>query len=413
MTAKSRRGKPTKKYLDRRKAIVDVASAILNQKGLKGMTLGDVGDHFGMVATGVAYYFSSKEELSAACFYRAIETFDALFAQAAQAATVEDRIAALMHDYFHLRQRIAEGELPAFAQFDDVRALDDKGVIDAYVQMFRNARRLLEPLLSPGMRRSALNARAHLLLWQFLWFEAWMPQYDPDDYPRLANRVTDVLLHGLGAGAAQWRPAQLEIAPSKGAAGDEAYQTFLRAAIDLINEIGYLGASVEKIAAKLDVTKGAFYHHIDAKDDLVAICFARTIDVVRGAQKAAYALPADGYNRLASTLVSLVQHQLSGDMPLLRAATVSLPQAIRRDVLEAYERNTVRFGAMLSDGVIDGSVRKLDLQIAAHMTTGVANAIGELTFWLPQPVGKNAAEEFVRPFFEGLTSPLAGTTAPG
>ncbi|MBI1329297.1 MAG: TetR family transcriptional regulator [Alphaproteobacteria bacterium] len=406
MTAKVRRGAPTKKYLFRRNAIVDAASAILNRKGLKGMTLAEVGDQFGMVATGVAYYFSTKEELSAACFHKALETFEGLIAEAARADNLNERIRVLITGYFALRKRIVEGQQPAFAQFDDVRALGDQAVLNAYVQMFRNARQLFEPLLKPGMRHSVLNARVHLLVHQFLWMEAWIPKYDSDDYARAADRVVDILVNGLGTSSAVWKPTQLVIDTGSDPANDEAYETFLRAAIELINEFGYLGASVEKIAAKLDVTKGSFYHHIDAKDDLVAICFARTTGVVRRTQKAAASLPLDAYNRLASAINSLVQHQLEGDTPLLRAATVSLPEQIRRAVLAEYERNTLRFGAMLSDGAIDGSIRSLDVQIAAHMLTSVANAIGELPFWLARPPGPNAAESFVRPFFEGLTSPL-------
>ena len=45
---------------------------------------------------------------------------------------------------------------------------------------------------------------------------------------------------------------------------------FLKAATRQINEHGYRGASVDRISASLNVTKGAFYHHNEAKDDLVA-----------------------------------------------------------------------------------------------------------------------------------------------
>ena len=38
-------------------------------------------------------------------------------------------------------------------------------------------------------------------------------------------------------------------------------EAFLRAATQLINAHGYSGASVERISAELNVTKGAFYHH--------------------------------------------------------------------------------------------------------------------------------------------------------
>lgn len=42
-----------------------------------------------------------------------------------------------------------------------------------------------------------------------------------------------------------------------------------------MNEHGYLGASVQKISEHLNLTKGAFYHHLENKDDLIAACFQR------------------------------------------------------------------------------------------------------------------------------------------
>ncbi|HWA89081.1 MAG TPA: TetR/AcrR family transcriptional regulator [Rhizomicrobium sp.] len=412
MNGKTPRSAPTQKYVARRNAIVEAASAILNRKGLKGMTLADVGETFGMVATGVAYYYPSKEDLSAACFLRALEIFEQLISQAAIHPAPDKRIRVLIRDYFWLRKRIAEGEMPPFAQFDDVRALGDEKILNGYVQMFRNMRELLRPLLPAGARRAELNARTHLLVQQFLWVEAWLPKYDPDDYPRVADRVSDILLNGLGAGTRPWQPLPLSVVPARGPGDVQGSQSFLRAATELINEIGYLGASVERIAARLEVTKGAFYHHIDAKDDLVAICFARTTEAVRSTQKTAARLEAEGYDRLSSILISLVQHHFKGEMPLLRAATVSLPEAIRREVMNEYERNAVRFGSLLCEGNIDGSIRALDVQIAADMCNGVANGIGELPFFVPGPHDERTAESFVRPFFEGLISPLASDQRP-
>lgn len=402
MTEKKRRSSPTKKYVNRRNAIVEAASSILNRKGLKGMTLADVGEPFGMVATGVAYYFPSKEALAAACFYRSLDFFNELIAQAAREQSVEDRLRKLIFGYFELRKQIAQGKEAPFAQFDDVRALGDQDVMNAYVGMFRNARELMSPLLKGDTRRSTLNASVHLLLQQFLWMEAWLPKYDPEDYVRAADRFTDILLRGLKSHSSKWQPQQISLASDNDKPDDEPYEVFLRAATELINEFGYLGASVEKIAAKLEVTKGSFYHHIDAKNDLVALCFSRTTDVVRNTQRAAALLKSDQYTRLSSVLMSLVKHQLEGDVPLLRAATVSLPEGIRKDVLEEYERNAVRFGAMISDGMLDGSVRVVDVQIAAHMLIGAANGIGELIYWLPTPHSNAAGESYIRPLFEGL-----------
>lgn len=407
MAAGTRKGQRTAKYLSRSTAIVEAASAVLNRKGLKGMTFADVGEQVGLVPTGVAYYFASKEALTAACFLRSLEALEGLIAGAAQAARVEDRVARLITDFFVLRQRTDEGELPQFALFDDVRALGDPAVLSAYEKMFRNLRRLLAPLLDQGLTRAGQNARAHLLLGQLLWVDGWIARYDPEDYPRIAERMVDILSHGLSSKTTRWAPHPVARRTSR--VGSElATETFLRAAALLINEHGYVGASVDRISARLEVTKGSFYHHIDAKDDLVAVCFARTTDVIRNTQSAARRLPVDGCNRIASSITALVNHQLQGEECLLRGAMRSLPEAIRDNVLLEYERNAVRFGSMLSDGQLDGSVRLLDVQIGAHMLNAAVNGIGELPFFLPDPPDPDAAEQYVRPLFESLSSPPNG-----
>ena len=47
-------------------------------------------------------------------------------------------------------------------------------------------------------------------------------------------------------------------------------------------------------ASRLNVTKGAFYHHHEAKGDLVEACFDRTLDILRTVQEQAEAKGANG-----------------------------------------------------------------------------------------------------------------------
>ena len=395
----------TKKYNDRKEAILWAASKIMNEKGLKGMTLAEVGEQFGLVSTGVAYYFSSKEELAAACYLRSIETFEAMIRDAANEETLKARLDHLVHSYFAYRKRLARGEEPERAVFDDIRALADTSVIEAYVAMFRTARHFIDPSPS-SINRVALNTRAHLLLQLLPWVGIWLGKYSLDDYKFVAERFLNIISYGLGAPGHVWKPERLP--PSQNGPEEPGItrETFLRAATQLINDQGYHGASVERISASLNVTKGSFYHHVEAKDDLVEICFERTIQVVRNAQSLARQLPVDASNRLASALLSLADHQLEGDSPLLRAATVSLPADIRRNVLLEYERNAIRFGSMVNEGLIDGSLRMVDVQIAAQIISAAVNALGELSYWLPEPNRAGAAESFTRLIFLGFTSRL-------
>lgn len=406
MTPERQTNARTRKYLDRQASILRAAVGILNQKGLRDMTLGEVAEHFGLVPTGVAYYFRSKEILAAACFHQAIEVHRDLIRQAASGATFTDRLGALVRSYFDLLRRISLGDAPDFALFEDVRSLNDPVLERAYVDMFREARALFDSGMAVTGDRAALNARVHLLIQQLVWSRYWLANYDPQDYARAAERTLDILLNGLGETGAGWSPTPLDMPQGSLSGEDGAREVFLRAATQLINEQGYRGASVDRIAARLDVTKGSFYYHIDAKDDLIEVCYLRTVEVMRRAQYAAGQLPRNGRDRLASTLAHLLDHQIRGDAPLLRFLTASVPEAIKRKLQIGCERVSIHFGSMVSDGIADGSLRAIDAQIAAQMLMAASIAGAELTNWLPGPPDGRTIESFVRPLFVGLALSL-------
>jgi AcrR family transcriptional regulator len=398
-------GPRTSKYLTRQEAILRAAVGVLNKKGLMGTTLGEVADHFDMVPTGVAYYFRSKEALAKACFQRTIETHTQLIVAAGAELTFEGRLTSLVHGYFDLLRRVALGEADDVALFEDIRALEDEDLEAAYVELFRQVRRLFYVGAVHTLDRVGLNARAHFLLQQLIWSRYWLRRYEPEAYARAADRLLDILLNGLGSKARSWSPAPLIVIGARATPEDDARETFLRAATQLITERGYRGASVERIAARLEVTKGSFYYYIDAKDDLIEICYRRTIEVMRRTQQAADRLDADNRQRLTSTLTYLIDHQLQGDAPLLRFATVSLPETIRTRIQADQERNNVHFGSMVSDGIADGSIRPVDVYIAGQMLTATAIAGSELVNWLPGPADDATTESFVSPLFDGLAAP--------
>ena len=55
---------PTRRFETRKAAIVSSAVGVLNRKGVRGMTLGEVAASLSLVPTGVIYYFRNKEELT-------------------------------------------------------------------------------------------------------------------------------------------------------------------------------------------------------------------------------------------------------------------------------------------------------------------------------------------------------------
>jgi AcrR family transcriptional regulator len=397
----------TKRFEQKREAILDAAARLFNEKGLKGTTLADVAQNVGLITNSVTYYYRKKDELATACLLRSIGVLEDLIAMAASERTPEARLRSILRLYFATLAKRASGEDAPLMIFSDMRALTSPHVdlvFDAYNQMFRHLRALLEAEDTPAMSRRGQNARAHLLISLMHGARHWIDHYEPEDYGRVAGRIADILIDGLAAGHSTWQPARLA-AVAWPSADEVSPEAFLRSATILINEKGYRGASVEKISARLHVTKGSFYHHNDNKDDLVADCFRRTFAVVRQAQKAAEALGANGWDSLSATCSELVRYQLSEQGPLLRnSAFAALPEGLRQEMKRSMGRLANRFGNFIVDGMADGSIRPIDPSIAAHLIDSLVNAAVELERWIPGVTIDNAADLYAKPFFMGIFS---------
>ena len=394
----------SRRFEARKQGIIASAVDVLNRKGIRGMTLSDVAAALGLVPTAVIYYFKSKEELAQACYLRAIDRYNQLLEVAEAAPSVAQRVQIFLEHYFQYRQAVLVGGAEAIAVFNDVRALNAAPVNEAYVAMFRRARSLLAGPDIKHWTRLEFNARTHLLISEIFWIVAWAHQHDTEEYPRIADRMAGMICVGISAPGIAWSPTPLPATQLKGAAA--ANELFLRAATELINEEGYVGASVEKISARLNVSKGSFYHHHETKEELVISCFERTFEVMRTVIGRAEANGGSGYQVLATTASALVEYQMSGNVRLLRTSAItSAPESMQPQLLGEFDRISHRLASLISDGIADGSLRPVNANIAAHMLTGMINAAAELHLWAREVTAATAASAYVRPFFEGLLPP--------
>lgn len=403
----------TVRFQEKREAILGAAATLFNERGVKGATLADIAGSVGLVTNSVTYYYRKKEDLATACFLRAIDIYDGFAIDAAAEKTVVARLQTLFRKHAALLASIDLQQQPQIVVFNDLRALPSPQldvVFAAYTDMFRHVRALLKGPETVGLTRDELNARAHIVLSVANWMRSWMGRYEADEYTRIADRVVDILINGFAAPKSKWSTVdaeqswQLNVGIANGGEGGDTAEAFLRAATFLVNEQGYRGASVDKISARLNVTKGSFYHHNDNKQDLISACFERTFSVVRQALSLAESGTGSGWDRACAAARALVHYQLSDEGPLLRSsATSALPdQAHRESVRKTMARLTERMTCVVVDGLMDGSVRPLDPAIAALIAIGAINAAAELKRWAPGASATNASDLFVRPIFAGL-----------
>ena len=260
--------------------------------------------------------------MAAAAFEHTLDYLLVMLDAAREAPTPRERVERYLALNMARLDRVRRGVERPMAVLSDLRATEDPNrsrLMAGWREVFRRTRSLWGS--APTRAHTDLyGARAHVLLENTFWLPAWLTRYEPDQRDRCVTKLIDVFAHGIAGPNARWSPAMLDLEHEEREPGRAA---FLLAATRLINELGYRGASVQRIASELHVTKGSFYHHLDAKDDLVIACYQRSFDTIGDAQRLGDEAGGSYWQRLASTIATLLDIQFAERAPLLRTTALS------------------------------------------------------------------------------------------
>lgn len=397
----------TRRYNEKQESLLAAASALFNERGVRGATLSDVAAQVGLVKNSVTYYYKRKEDLAAACFLRTIEVFGDLIDRAGTLPTPEERVRELIRLHLVLQADIRSGGRPPVMTFHDIRALTEPvvhEVFSAYTQMFRRVRGLLKGAASSALLRDELNARAHMVVSLVNSVPRLARRYGSHELDRVHQHLCDLVLHGVRAGTSKWQDSGPELQWLLSIKGDTPRENFLRAATELINEQGYRGASVDRISDRLHLTKGAFYYYNENKDRLVEQCFEHSFRTIRTAIDLTEQIHGTGWQHACSLARGLVRLQVSPEGPLLRfTAHSALPDPIQRaHVTEDAARLRDKATGLIVTGLVDGSLRQVDPFIAAHYLLNSIDAAAELKRWAPGASEDNVSSLYVRPMLMGI-----------
>lgn len=382
--ARTGQTEPSDRFRAKRDRILDAASQVINERGLRGLTFVSVAEAVDMNTTSITYYFKRRELLAAATLERTIDKMQRGADLASQKPTPETRIKAFLG--YVLEQSAEErlGTRRPLARLSDIRSLDEPlrtELNDKYMRVFRQ---VVDFFDTPrGAAGRDLNwARTHVLLDTLHWCRVWLNKYSVGDYDRVHDRMMEIYRWGYAPDGASWTPARLSV-PSSDTDNDEINrETYLRAATIMMNERGYRGASVERIAGALNLSKGSFYHHLDGKDGLVTDCFDRSYTRISLTQRAAMALEGSWFDRLSAATAALTDVQFEATFPLLRVTALSaLPRELRQPILDRSDRISQRFAGMMIDGITEGSIRAIDPLIASQCLIASLNSAFDFRLW--------------------------------
>lgn len=401
---------PRARYAARRDAILAAACKVFIDQGVSGFTLAAVAKRMDLHPVSLTYYFKRKEDLAAECMRLTLSRFNAMLESAEREESAQARLRAFVGAYFETRRGIVLGEAPRllpFGEITQIGAPGDEELVEAYRALRQRLARLLRPADAPWLTGPRRYMLAHLIIDQLCWSDTWIAGYEIADFGRVAEKISDVMINGLAA-PGQTRPDKplLDLGAPPALNDEVTRERFLVAATEIINREGYRGASVDKISAYLNVTKGSFYHHNTDKDELARACFERTFDLIDEAKSRGRSEPS-GWERLWLISASLTAHQASGERGrmLRHFALSAMPGELRRSISGRFQQIANAFSGIIADGIADGSLRPVDPLLSAHLVMAMFNSVLLLEHWGEDATVETVISAYVRPALMGFFTP--------
>jgi AcrR family transcriptional regulator len=169
-------------------------------------------------------------------------------------------------------------------------------------------------------------------------------------------------------------------APSRRGPGRPGYdrESLLAVAVEVFNERGYDGTSMEDLSRRLGISKSAIYHHVDSKEQLLSLALDRALDGLFEAVTAVRASPAAAIDRLeqlvrASVEVLVVQLPYVTLLLRVRGNTDVERQAMARR--RQFDRVVA---GLVKQAEADGDIRPdVDPAVTARLLFGLVNSLVE------------------------------------
>lgn len=167
-------------------------------------------------------------------------------------------------------------------------------------------------------------------------------------------------------------------------------ESLLAVAVELFNERGYDGTSMEDLSRRLGITKSAIYHHVRSKDQLLGLAVDRALDGL-------FAI-ADEVRALEEPAVVRLEKLLRGSVTVLvdRLPFVTLLLRVRgnTDVERTALARRREFDRIVTQLVRqardEGELRaEVDPATTARLLFGMVNSLVE--WWRPRD-GSSAAQ---------------------
>ncbi|HKC27738.1 MAG TPA: TetR/AcrR family transcriptional regulator [Jatrophihabitans sp.] len=180
-------------------------------------------------------------------------------------------------------------------------------------------------------------------------------------------------------------------------------ESLLAVVVDVFNERGYDGTSMEDLSRRLGISKSAIYHHVQGKEELLRIALDRALNGLDEIVSEARALDKPAIDKLeylirGSVRVLQQEHSYVALLLRVRGSTQTGRAALdRRRGVDNFVAELVRQAQQ------DGDFRTdIDAAITARLLFGMVNSLAEWYRPTAGSKGDGVADAIAQIAFDGL-----------
>ncbi|WP_181806699.1 TetR/AcrR family transcriptional regulator [Streptomyces shenzhenensis] len=181
-------------------------------------------------------------------------------------------------------------------------------------------------------------------------------------------------------------------------------ETLLSVAVQVFNERGYDGTSMEHLSKAAGISKSSIYHHVSGKEELLRRAVSRALDGLFGILDEEHARVGPAADRLEHVVRRMVEVLITELPYVTLLLRVRGNTGTERWALERRRDFDHRVADLLKAAAAEGDIRgDVEVRLATRLVFGMVNSIVE--WYRPDGRGASArevADAVVRLAFSGL-----------
>ncbi|SIN64648.1 transcriptional regulator, TetR family [Parasphingorhabdus marina DSM 22363] len=385
-----KRGRPSKRAA-KKEELINGATALFNARGISATSIAVIADVLDLARATIYYYVNNRSELVFQCYSRTCDVAAEDLATASEAESGLDRVL----EYVRLSLAPDRAPVAVLSEIDSLEPDKAKIIHAANDRNIKSLKHFIEQGFDDGsIRHCNSEIVVHAIVGMLAWSQL-LPNWSNEQHgAELRRRTSDAMINLLDQGIStdrsfnfrchfsvdMFQPKLDNIFDRKESSSFKITQ-LLATASRLFNRNGIEATSLDEIAAVMGLTKGAVYHYLEDKNDLVSSCYERSFELY---DKFIELSEQSGDNGLEAGMINAhlnIQAQTGDLAPLMPQPGF---EALPKDVLDrlhrrANEQNKT-VARLLDRGVEQGHMKPYETRLLTHICGG---AFGWIPKWLP------------------------------